>query len=223
MKCAIHLILLILLIACASIPDNEDDSKTSATDMTNDESGTIPGGTTSNEGPLFTPPHQSPYILPYPIGKSYTMIQGNYSPPPGGHRNTFAYDFDFNMGDTITAARNGVVLFVNDQYSDNDHISGHENNVFIEHADQTVVRYTHLMQGGARMTVNQSVKAGDLVGLSGNSGASSGPHLHFQVFYNRSSYDADNAVPITFANAIGIRYESGELVEGKQYRAGPVN
>jgi hypothetical protein len=170
---------------------------------------------------LFTPAAESPYILPYLTGSTYTMFQGNCSPPPGGHRQTFAYDFDFGMGDPIYAARTGTVISVNDQYSDDDHTVGHENNVFVEHLDLTVARYTHLMQGGAEVTVGQVVMAGDLLGLAGNSGNSSGPHLHFQVFQGRN-YNANNALPITFSNAVGNLGPNDDLLEGEAYTAGPV-
>jgi murein DD-endopeptidase MepM/ murein hydrolase activator NlpD len=167
----------------------------------------------------FTDPASSPYILPWNTGAAYTMFQGNCS-TLGGHKETFAYDFDMGMGDPIFASRAGRVILVNDQYSDDDHIEGHENNVFVEHADNTVVRYTHLMQGSAEVDVGQQVVQGDLLGLAGNSGNSSGPHLHFQAFRDRTSFNKSNAVPITFSNAVGQTAASGELLEGVLYTAG---
>lgn len=167
----------------------------------------------------FTDPASSPYILPWNTGAAYTMFQGNCS-TLGGHKETFAYDFDMGMGDPIFASRAGRVILVNDQYSDDDHIEGHENNVFVEHADNTVVRYTHLMQGSAVVDVGQQVVQGDLLGLAGNSGNSSGPHLHFQAFRDRTSFNKSNAVPITFSNAAGQTAASGELLEGVLYTAG---
>jgi murein DD-endopeptidase MepM/ murein hydrolase activator NlpD len=170
---------------------------------------------------LFTAPEDSPFILPYPTGVTYVMSQGNCSLSPGGHQQTFAYDMEFGMGDPIYAARGGRVIFVNDQFADTDNVEGHENNVFIEHVDGTVARYTHLMQGSAVMTVGELAVAGSLVGAAGNSGNSSGPHLHFQVFAGRN-YSANNALPITFNNAIGTLGPNGELLEGEAYTAGPV-
>ena len=166
----------------------------------------------------FTPPAESPYVLPWNVGSTYTMFQGNCS-QLGGHRDTFAYDFDLDMGDPVLAARAGIAIIVNDQFSDDDHIEGHENNVFVEHDDGTVVRYTHLMQNGAMVTQGQAVQAGDLLGLSGNSGNSAGPHLHFQAFRDRSSFNKSNAIPITFTNAAGRTEITGELIEGEQYTA----
>lgn len=154
---------------------------------------------------------------PFCEGVSYTMFQGNCS-QLGGHRDTFAYDFSHALGDPVTASRAGAVIIVNDNFSDDDHIEGHENNVFVEHVDGTVVRYTHLMQGSATVVVGQQVVDGDIVGLAGNSGNSAGPHLHFQVFRGRD-FSKSNAVPVTFRNAIGTTRADGELIEGQRYEA----
>jgi murein DD-endopeptidase MepM/ murein hydrolase activator NlpD len=186
------------------------------------------GGSSTSSGPgrqasfcdqqALTPPDQSPYILPWNVGATYTMFQGNCS-QLGGHRDTFAYDFDMAMGDPVLASRAGIAIIVNDQYSDDDHIEGHENNVFVQHDDATVVRYTHSMQGSAAVTVNQAIQPGDLLGLAGNSGNSAGPHLHFQAFRDRTSFDKSNAVPVTFSNALGQTTSVGELIEGERYTA----
>ena len=147
------------------------------------------------------------------------MFQGNCS-TLGGHKDTFAYDFSLGMGDPIYASRAGTAIIVNDQYSDNDHIEGHENNVFVEHDDLTVIRYTHLMEGGAMVTQGQQVLQGDLLGLAGNSGNSAGAHLHFQAFKDRTSFNKPNAIPISFSNAIGAANADGGLIEGIRYTAG---
>ena len=167
----------------------------------------------------FTPAAESTYVLPWPAGISYTMFQGNCSPPPGGHQDTFAYDFDMGQGDPIYAARAGFVFAVNDGFSDNDHVEGHENNVFIRHNDQTIVRYTHLQQDSAMVVLNQAVMQGEILGLAGNSGNSAGPHLHLQLFRG-ASFGPNDALPMTFSNAIGTTETTGELIEGQSYEAG---
>lgn len=168
----------------------------------------------------FTPAAQSPYILPYPSGVTYTMFQGNCSPPPGGHQTTFAYDFDFALGDPVTAARAGrVTSTANDFPDDGNAANAGGNSVWVLHSDGTVAAYFHLMQGSVMVSVNQNVAAGDLLGLAGNSGASSGPHLHFQVFETNSSFENEDALPISFSNAIGRVGVNGELLEGEAYTA----
>ncbi|SCL66941.1 M23 family metallopeptidase [Micromonospora chersina] len=68
--------------------------------------------------------------------------------------------------------------------------------VDILHAGGYITRYCHMIER-PRVVPGQSVEAGDLIGLSGTSGNSSGPHLHFEVHVDsdRSSRGAINPVP----------------------------
>jgi murein DD-endopeptidase MepM/ murein hydrolase activator NlpD len=69
--------------------------------------------------------------------------------------------------------------------------------------------YGHCMENAARVTVGQSVKEGQVLGLSGNTGASTGDHLHFEIMfepflvnsymYGRSNPTTLFAGPITYA------------------------
>jgi len=181
---------------------------------------TPPPATSFCDTKAFTPAAQSLYVLPYPPGVTYTMFQGNCSPPPGGHQTTFAYDFDHAMGDPITAARDGrVTNTTNNLPDDGNPANAGGNSVWVLHADGTVAAYFHMSQGSVMVTAGQDVVAGDMLGLAGNSGASSGPHLHFQVFETNSSFNNDDAVPITFNNVTGRMGSNGELLEGEAYTA----
>lgn len=55
------------------------------------------------------------------------------------------------------------------------------NAVFIEHAKDEVSVLAHFKQGSIRVRTGQKVKAGDVLGLCGNSGNSSQPHLHYHL------------------------------------------
>lgn len=168
----------------------------------------------------FTAPSQSPYVLPYPAGVTYTMFQGNCSPPPGGHQTTFAYDFDHAMGDPITAARAGRVARTSNSFPDDgDAANAGGNSVWVLHDDGTIAAYFHMCQGCVMVAVDQQVVQSEILGLAGNSGASSGPHLHFQVFEDNTSFNNDDAVPITFSNAAGNLAATGGLLEGEAYTA----
>ena len=164
-------------------------------------------------------PSLSEYVLPYPIGETFTVTQSNCF-PNGGHNLTFAYDFNTTMGDTIVASRPGVVTFVNDQYADTDWVSGHENNVFVGHSDGSRIRYTHLMQGGVLVGVGQNVVQGQPIGLSGNSGNTGGfPHLHLSAFRDNTSFNRQNTIPINFCNALGPVNNQNLLIGGQSYTA----
>jgi len=89
------------------------------------------------------------------------------------------------------------------------------NYVLIQHPDNTLGQYVHLMKGGTKLKLGQHVQAGDFIGLSGNTGHSTGPHLHFSVFKAR---DGKHRVTIP------VRYQTGDdlavtLEEGRSYKA----
>ncbi len=121
------------------------------------------------------------YLLPYGQKASYKVLQG-YNGPWGheGH-SAFAYDFQMPIGTPVHAARSGKVVHLEDSHSDSTRKAGEENVVIIRHDDGTYARYYHLTQKGVRVVIGDDVKQGQLIGLSGDSGASAGPHLHFDV------------------------------------------
>jgi murein DD-endopeptidase MepM/ murein hydrolase activator NlpD len=158
------------------------------------------------------------YVLPYPVGKAYYCSQGFNS--SFSHYNTFKYavDFDMPIGTLVTAARTGRVVYVVENYSNNDHLIGHENAVIVMHEDSTYARYTHLTTNGAIVERNQLLMPGDSLGLSGSSGDSNHPHLHFDVtktFTGRF----DMTIPFDFMNTsprpVGLK--SGFFYEAFRY------
>jgi murein DD-endopeptidase MepM/ murein hydrolase activator NlpD len=170
----------------------------------------------------FTPANQSAYVLPYTVGSTFTMFQGNCPANPAwGHNGMFAYDFDLPTGTPVRASREGTVIFTNEQFSDNDHIPGHENLVVIQHADGTVMRYAHLTINGVEVAQGAAVQPGELLGFSGNSGNSSGPHLHIDLLRNSGNFSKSNTLPLTFRNAGGAAAPTGELIQDEAYTALP--
>jgi murein DD-endopeptidase MepM/ murein hydrolase activator NlpD len=84
-------------------------------------------------------------------------------------------DFVADIGTPVVAAAGGVVV-VADKHPQ------YGNMIEIDHGNNFTTRYAHL----SKMAVKegQVVKRGKEIGLSGNSGRSTGPHLHFEVRYN---------------------------------------
>ena len=160
----------------------------------------------------------SPYVLPYEVGESFTVT----NTLAHGFPQTYAIDFGLPMGTRVNAARDGRVIRVVQSYSDNDHVWDHENRVWVRHADGTVARYFHLMENGARVAEGEDVIQGRLLGLSGNSGNSTGPHLHFDVSRctpddaNYNNLPCGETVPVTFRNT--TPHPCG-LAVGQSYRA----
>jgi murein DD-endopeptidase MepM/ murein hydrolase activator NlpD len=170
-----------------------------------------PASTPSPSPPLETEP--APFVLPFPVGESY-VCQMTFN-DPGSHFGLFRYSVDFSMpiGTIVTAAQAGRVVYVLQRYDDNDRTSGHENVVIVLHEDSTYSRYAHLTRNGARVETGRELSAGDTIGLSGNSGSTAAPHLHFDVVRNADQRDVPT-IPFAFRNVsppaailqAGVRY-----------------
>ncbi|HEY8415996.1 MAG TPA: M23 family metallopeptidase, partial [Thermaerobacter sp.] len=83
----------------------------------------------------------------------------------------------------VHAARSGVVVRV---AFDPD---GYGQYVDIQHGQGYMTRYGHLTRGQVFVLPGQAVKAGQLIAISGNTGASTGPHLHFEIRHNGAPVD----------------------------------
>jgi hypothetical protein len=167
----------------------------------------------------FGDPENSDYTLPYSVGASYSVYQ-SYCWQTGGHRNQLAYDFTIAIGDTIVAARGGIVREVREDSPDNGQGYGEHNYVFIQHEDGTLAFYAHLMQFGVIVEPGDTVETGQHFAFSGNSGQSGVPHLHFGVYENYPPVEGVD-IPINFRNAEGLLDSRGGLMRGEFYTALP--
>jgi murein DD-endopeptidase MepM/ murein hydrolase activator NlpD len=112
------------------------------------------------------------------------------------------------------AARSGEVLLVEQRFVDGTRISGQENYINIRHSDGTIAAYVHLTTNGALVAVGDQVTQGQIVGMSGDTGNSSEPHLHFHV----QSCAGCATQAITFRNT---RSHPRGLRTGETYTADP--
>jgi murein DD-endopeptidase MepM/ murein hydrolase activator NlpD len=153
------------------------------------------------------------YELPYHAGCKFYVCQGYggaYSHTKFLHH---ALDFQMPQDTTICAARRGVVRAIIDQHSSGGSslaYRGKDNRIEIAHDDGSVASYLHLMKGGVFVCLGQNVAAGEAIGLSGNTGWSSIPHLHFHV----RDQNAQRTVPTQFRIEDGF---VGYLQEGSWY------
>jgi murein DD-endopeptidase MepM/ murein hydrolase activator NlpD len=99
----------------------------------------------------------------------------------GAGRGHGGVDICAPQGTEIYAAADGVVICA--EYQSN----GYGNLVKVDHGDGHVTYYAHMSE--IRATVGQTVKAGELLGLVGQTGRASGNHLHFEVQLNGSRQD----------------------------------
>jgi len=87
--------------------------------------------------------------------------------------------------------------------------------VLIRHDDGTLGHYCHLQKGGCLVRPGQRVKAGDAIAHSGNTGFSTGPHLHFSVFKTLDGHHRIS-LPVKFRTS---RNPAATLLSGHSYRA----
>ena len=159
---------------------------------------------------------QSEFVLPYTVGESYRVNQANCS--GFGHSDFWLYGYDFEMpiGTVITAARSGVVAHAQDGATNGDR--NRTNLITIEHDDGTVALYSHLTLNGVFVTIGQSVLAGDVIGLSGDTGNTGGlPHLHFSLhpcgaLPGLPGTGSCDSIPVNFRNTTAN--PSGLMVNG---------
>jgi murein DD-endopeptidase MepM/ murein hydrolase activator NlpD len=145
---------------------------------------TSPGGAVPDvvDCAVFPDSRTASYVLPFEPGEVIRVSRtfGHYTPGNDGV-GLYAIDVNVPVGTAVLAMRSGMVVAVEERFSDEDHATFHENWVMVRHLDGTVARYIHLMQGGADVDVGDAVAQGQRIGSSGNSGNSTGPHLHFDV------------------------------------------
>jgi murein DD-endopeptidase MepM/ murein hydrolase activator NlpD len=146
------------------------------------------------------------YALPYEEGKSYYMIQGYFS--SFTHKERAALDFKMKRGSTICAARGGIVIRVKE---DGDRgglkrkYRAYGNYIIIQHSDSSRAGYWHLQKDGALVNVGDTVQKGQPIAVSGKTGYSFMPHLHFLV-WSSDSRRQWRQVATRFQTANGPKY-----------------
>ncbi|MFD4986695.1 M23 family metallopeptidase [Streptomyces sp. NPDC058374] len=107
-------------------------------------------------------------------------------------------DYAVPVGTSVEAAHDGTVVKAGGNGAGDGPAYG--NAVVIKHADKTYTQYAHLSQ--INVSPGQTVKTGEKIALSGNTGNSSGPHLHFET---RTSSAYGSAIdPAAFLRSKGL-------------------
>ena len=145
------------------------------------------------------------YALPYESGRSYRVLQGYGSRFSHTGLEAYAVDFDMPEGTPVHAARAGVVARVEESNTVGcwrDGCGRYANYIVVLHNDGTTGEYYHLQHMGALVEVGDSVARGQRIGLSGNTGHSTMPHLHFAV-YRATDWGNTQSIPVRFQSADG--------------------
>jgi murein DD-endopeptidase MepM/ murein hydrolase activator NlpD len=161
------------------------------------------------------------YQLPYAPGEKFKVTQGYNGKFSHTGSNQYAIDWQMPEGTFVRAAREGVVVRAKDD-SDRGGPSmdydRYNNYVLIRHDDGTLAHYCHLQKGGCLVKAGQRVAVGDIIARSGNTGFSSGPHLHLCVFMTRNGRER-LSLPVKFRTTA----ESAiTLASGHSYRAAAI-
>ena len=150
-----------------------------------------------------------PYRLPYALSSTARVSQAypatvTHGDPSSQH----AVDFVMPVGTDVFAARGGVVIEVASDFFENGtdlNVNGPRANVVrVLHDDGTMSLYAHLNWNTIRVKPGQRVARGEYLADSGNTGFSTGPHLHFVVQRNRGG--ALESVPVEFAGPAGAPF-----------------
>jgi murein DD-endopeptidase MepM/ murein hydrolase activator NlpD len=153
------------------------------------------------------------YALPFEKGTAHRLMQGYFG--PFSHKERAALDFNMKRGTKICAARDGIVVRLkedSDRGGWNRKYRPYGNNLVIQHSDGSRSGYWHLQKDGVLVNVGDTVKKGQVIALSGKTGYSFQPHLHFIVWISRSGNWQQ--IPTRFQTSKGIKY----LRTYKRYR-----
>ncbi|MFI1014109.1 M23 family metallopeptidase [Streptomyces sp. NPDC020965] len=130
----------------------------------------------------------SNYVVSATYGKGGNMWASNHS----------GQDFAVPTGTTVKSVGPGTVVKAGPNGAGDG--SAYGNAVVIKHDSDTYSQYAHLSQ--VNVQVGQQVKGGQTIALSGNTGNSSGPHLHFEI---RTTPNYGSAInPVSHLRSEGV-------------------
>ena len=131
----------------------------------------LAAGVAAREAAARKPLFASPITAQYSFTSGYAMRWGSFH---GG------LDLAAPLGTPIHAVTDGMVKEAGPA-------SGYGNWIQVQADDGTVTMYGHMAGSGVLVSKGQKVTAGDVIGLVGSEGFSTGPHLHFEVWKNGST------------------------------------
>ncbi|WP_432664192.1 M23 family metallopeptidase [Wukongibacter baidiensis] len=130
-------------------------------------------------GVVFSNPlHSDTYTISSPYGMRTHPISGELKMHTG-------IDLADEEGTNVYPALPGIV-----EYTGFD--DGYGNQITIKHASNYITKYAHLKD--INVIVGQSVSNTDVIGTVGNTGISTGPHLHFEVIHNTDRKNPTNYI-----------------------------
>ncbi len=137
--------------------------------------------------------------VPFACGRVFPVSQGHDT---GSHlqNDTYAWDFRMPVGTPVVAAQDGVVRMArgdSTQGACDPKMAQYANYVVVSHAGGVETQYLHF--SAVVVKPGDSVRKGQLLGYSGNTGWSCGPHLHFKVARSVGSGWNNPSIPAQIA------------------------
>ncbi|MFC7219582.1 M23 family metallopeptidase [Streptomyces polyrhachis] len=130
-----------------------------------------------------------------PITDKYTFTAGyNQGGARWAHKHS-GQDFAVPVGTKVRSVHDGTVVTAGWG-------GAYGNNIVIKHANGLYSQYAHLSKFDVK--VGEKVKKNELIALSGNTGNSSGPHLHFEI--RTTPYYGSSVNPVNFLTAKGVKF-----------------
>jgi murein DD-endopeptidase MepM/ murein hydrolase activator NlpD len=157
------------------------------------------------------------YSLPYRSGP-FLVIQGAYSTYSHytGSQDEEAIDWAMPEGTVIYPARPGTVVGFHSDYSDggpDKQLVFRCNYLILRHDNGTYAEYLHLRKNGVLVRLGDKVTLNQPIALSGNTGYTNEPHLHFAVFYPQDGHTRIT-LPLLFKSRSG---GTTRMEEGRAY------
>lgn len=141
------------------------------------------------------------YALPYARGESYLLTQGFNGKHTHKDGSAYALDFKMDEGTRVHAMREGIVVALEQKQTEHGYspdFADKSNHIIIQHDDGTMAMYGHLKPNGVKVRLGQKVYKHAFIGLSGNTGYSSGPHLHVHISAVKDLKTGAVSVPFKF-------------------------
>lgn len=169
--------------------------------------------------PSARPDMQAKYLPPFfwPEARYVSQAEGSAASTHNDIASHYALDILMPIGTPIMASREGIVIANVNHFPDDGRLEksflGKDNHVIVLHGDGTWASYAHLKQYSSQLKPGQRIATGSPIGLSGNSGYSSAPHLHFVVQINQDNHIV--ALPFRFWNPANgyFRPKTGEWLQ----------
>ncbi len=179
---------------------------------------------------------QTFYRMPFPFNVITPVWQGNGGTFSHNGWQFRALDLGGAAGDPIRAARGGTVVMIRKDmmlncmtqtctqwgFPPGGMIDEYGNYVAVQHQGGSVGWYAHMIPGSSPLQLGERVKRGDFLGLMGNTGNSSGAHLHYHVTpKDRAAWSTTtDLVRYAAINLTDVLFEVCTIpVEGKIYQS----